>query len=438
MFYDHLSFVNYRATRASDPEWTYSPASVSERFNVVVIGAGQAGLSVSHELTELGVEHVVLERGRVGQSWRDRWDSFCLVTPNWTVRLPGGAYDGNDPDGYMPRDDIVRHLERYGRSFDAPVREGVDVTRLERASDGSFLLQTNHGEMRATAVVLTTGAYQKPHRPAAVGALPRGLPVIDAEDYRNPEELRPGKVLIIGSGQTGCQIAEELHEAGRDVYLACGRASWLPRRLEGRDIVAWLAETPFFEGTLANLPSPLARFTANVQNTGHGGGHDLHYRTLQAMGVTLLGHFAAVDDERAVFATDLADSVAFGDARHAEIRETIAKSCAAQGRRAPNFPPVPAFEADPPGTIPLNDVGTVIVTSGFRPDYRSWTDFPDAFDDLGFPIHSDGASTVVPGLFFCGVHYLRKRKSSLFLGVGEDAAIVAGAVAARLSAPASG
>ncbi|OLC52494.1 MAG: hypothetical protein AUH85_16860, partial [Chloroflexi bacterium 13_1_40CM_4_68_4] len=401
----------------------------------VVIGAGQAGLSVSHELTELGIEHVILERGRVGQSWRGRWDSFCLVTPNWTVQLPGGAYDGTDPDGYMPRDDIVRHLERYGGSFGAPVREGVDVTGLEIGADRSFLLHTNHGEMRASAVVLTTGAYQKPHRPAAVATLPPRIHVIDAEDYRNPKPLPHGKVLIIGSGQTGCQIAEELYQAGRDVFLACGRASWAPRRLEGRDIVAWLAETPFFDGTLANLPSPLARLSANVQNTGHDGGRDLHYRTLQAMGVTLLGHFTAVEDDRAGFAPDLADSVRFGDARYAEVRSMIEAAATTRGARAPEFPPVPAFKADPPETIDLREFGTVIVTSGFRPDYASWTRFPDAFDDLGFPIHVDGASTVVPGLFFCGVHYLRKRKSSLFLGVGEDAAIVARGLAARLATP---
>ncbi|HKC89951.1 MAG TPA: NAD(P)-binding domain-containing protein, partial [Candidatus Limnocylindria bacterium] len=193
------------------------------KSDVVVIGAGQAGLSVSHELSAAGVDHVVLERGRVGETWRGRWDTFCLVTPNWTVLLPGGAYAGEDPDGFMPRDAIVAHLESYARSFKAPVRERVAVTALHPIDDG-FAVSTSEGELRSKTVVVTTGAYQKAHRPAAAESLPRGLYVIDAESYRNAEALPPGKVLIVGSGQTGCQIAEELHEAGRDVFLACGRA----------------------------------------------------------------------------------------------------------------------------------------------------------------------------------------------------------------------
>ena len=190
---------------------------------VVVIGAGQAGLSVSHELSAAGVDHVVLERGRVGETWRGRWDTFCLVTPNWTVRLPGGAYAGDDPDGFMPRDAIVAHLESYGRSFNAPVRERVAVTGLQPTADG-FALSTSEGDLRAKTVVVTTGAYQKAHRPAAAASLPSGLYAIDAEGYRNANAIPSGKVLVVGSGQTGCQIAEELFEAGRDVFLACGRA----------------------------------------------------------------------------------------------------------------------------------------------------------------------------------------------------------------------
>jgi len=406
---------------------------VTERIGVVVVGAGQAGLSISHELTQSGVDHVVLERGRIGQTWRDRWDSFCLVTPNWTVQLPGGAYDGQEPDGYMPRDSIVSYLERYARSSHAPVREGVAVNTLAVGDDKQFVLNTSHGDIRASTVVLSTGAFQKAHRPEATASLPKRLQVIDAEDYRNPSALAAGKVLVIGSGQTGCQIAEELHEAGRDVVLSCGRAPWLPRRVEGRDVIALLAETTFFEVGPGDPPSDAVRLRANPQNTGHGGGRDLHFRTLQAIGVTLVGHLVGADDRRADFAADLADSVAFGDAMYADVRALIATGCAARGTRAPEFPAVPPFKADPPEHIDLTGFGAVVITSGFRPDYRSWTTFPSAFDNRGFPLQRDGASTVVPGLFFCGVHYMRKRKSTLFMGVGEDAAIVAEAVRARVA-----
>ena len=406
---------------------------MTERIPVVVIGAGHAGLSVSHELTQAGVDHLVLEQGRIGQTWRDRWDSFCLVTPNWTVKLPGGEYSGDDPDGYMPRDDIVRHLERYAHSFGAPVREGVAVTALGVSGDTDFLLRTSHGEIRAGTVVLSTGAYQKAHRPLATASLPRRLQVIDADDYRNPSMLAGGKVLVIGSGQTGCQIAEELHEAGREVFLSCGRAPWAPRRIAGRDLIAWLAETPFFEAGAGDPPSNAVRLRANPQNTGHGGGRDLHFRTLQAIGVTLLGHLVGADERRARFAADLNESVAFGDAMYADVRALIAKTCAAGGTRPPEFAEVPPFKADPVEEIDLVGFGAAVITSGFRPDYRSWTTFPSAFDDLGFPIQRDGASTAVPGLYFCGVHYMRKRKSTLFMGVGEDAAIVAEAVRARVA-----
>ena len=398
-----------------------------------MIGAGQAGLSVSHELSAAGVEHVVLERGRVGQTWRGRWDTFCLVTPNWTVRLPGGTYRGDDPDGYMPRDAIVAHLESYARSFKAPVRERVAVTKLRPTDDG-FVVTTSEGELRSKTVVVTTGAYQKPHRPPAAASLPTGLYTIDAERYRNEASLPAGKVLVIGSGQTGCQIAEELFEAGRDVVLACGRAPWITRRLDGRDIMAWLSETPFFDLALSALPSPQARLTANPQLSGHGGGHDLHYRALQRLGVTLVGHFSGADATRFRFADDLAESVAFGDQRYADYGALIRKSCESRGAVAPELPQPEPFKAAAPESIDTAGFGSVIFTSGFRPDYRSWIDAEGAFDDLGFPTTQDGRSTVVPGLYFCGVHFLRKRKSSLFMGVGEDAALVARSIAGATAA----
>lgn len=397
---------------------------MTEPVEVAVVGAGQAGLALSHELGTAGIDHVVVERDHIGQSWRTRWDSFCLVTPNWTVDLPGMPFDG-DVDGFMPRDDIVAHLERYARSFGAPVREGVEVTAIEARSTGGFSVGTSNGTLDAAAVVMANGAYQKAHRPAVAATLPRGIYALDAEDYRNPDALPEGGVLIVGSGQTGCQIAEELYDSGRTVHLACGRAPWMPRRIEGRDLVTWALESSFLDQAAAALPSPAARLVANFQASGRDGGHDLHYRTLADAGVTLTGRLAGFDERNAYFEDDLEASVAFGDARRQELCALIRKSCEARGVTPPHIPDPPPFSATAPRKLNLSDIQSVIFTSGFRPNYSSWLPFPDAFDEWGFPIQTDGESASVAGLFFMGTHFLRKRKSATFMGVSEDATVVA-------------
>jgi putative flavoprotein involved in K+ transport len=394
---------------------------------VVVVGAGQAGLAVSHELARAGVEHVVLERRRVGQTWRDRWDSFCLVTPNWSVQLPGHHYDGDDPDGFMLRDEVVSYLERYAEA--APIHEGVAVTALRPRTRGGFELDTSEGPLEADTVVLGTGAYQRPHRPAGAATLPPDLLQIDVADYRNPAELPAGQVLVVGSGQSGVQIAEELHEAGREVFLACGKAPWLPRQIGGRDLAWWGLETGYFDRPPSSLPSPAARLAANLQTTGRGGGHDLHFRTLRAMGVTLLGRFVEADNGCARFAPDLGQSVAWGDERHAEFVRLARDHAAERGLPPPEVPEPEPFDPSAPEELDLSGFGAVIFAGGFRPDHASWVRCPGGFDELGFPVHEDGASRVAPGLYFVGVHFLRKRKSSLLVGVGEDAEIVAKRIA---------
>ncbi len=402
---------------------------MTERIEVVVVGAGQAGLAVSRELTEAGIAHVVLERGRVGQTWLGRWDSFCLVTPNWFLQLPGYPYEGDDPDAFMLRDQVVAYLERYAAGFEAPVREGIEVTALSSGPDGGFLLETSAGEIMAGTVVLSTGAYQRPHRPAGAATLPEDLHQIDVEDYRNPAELPSGPVLVVGSGQSGCQIAEELHRAGREVFLACGRASWFPRRLGDRDVAWWALETGFLDAPLSSLPSPAARLAANVQSSGVGGGHDLHYRTLQKIGVTLLGHFLGAEGRHARFAPDLGESVAWGDERHAQLMDLVRKLIAERGLPPPEIREPEPLKTDAPEELNLTGFAAVVFAAGFRPDYESWVRIPGAFDELGFPVNEEGASTVAAGLYFVGVHFLRKRKSALLNGVGEDAAIVARQIA---------
>jgi putative flavoprotein involved in K+ transport len=384
--------------------------------DVVVVGGGQAGLAVSHELAGAGVEHLVLERGRVAQTWRGRWDSFCLVTPNWSLQLPGHHYDGDDPDGFDGRDAVIAYLERYADGM--PVEEGVEATSLTRR-DGGFVLETSAGTLTPKQVIVANGAYQRAHRPAG---LPQHLGIAD---YRNPGELPDGPVLVIGSGQSGCQIAEELLLAGRDVFLSCGRAPWAPRRVGDKDLVWWLRESGFLGQPVAALPDAAARLLGNVQVTGRGGGHDLHYRTLRRDGVTLLGRFLGADGRRARFAPDLGASVAWGDERNVQLMElfrTVAPH---------DVPPPEPFDPASPEELDLAGLGAVIIAGGYRPDYARWVDIPGAFDALGFPVHDDGASTVADGLYFAGVHFLRKRRSTLFIGIGEDAAIVAGKVAAR-------
>jgi len=410
---------------------------VDEKIAVAVVGAGPAGLSISCELTKTGVEHVVLERGRIGQIWRDRWDSFCLVTPNWSVQLPDGHYDGPDPEGFMPRDEMVGYLERYASAFQAPVRENVDVSAIESRPERGFVLHTSGGELGADAVVLATGAFQRPHRLATADTLPPELLQIDVDDYRNEQALPPGTVLVVGSGQSGCQIAEELHEAGRKIVLACGRAPWIPRRIGERDLVWWLLESGFLDAPVDSLPAPEARLSANVLATGHGGGHDLHLRTLQAQGVVLAGHFLGATEAHVRFAPDLAESVAWGDERYAQFMELVREVVQKRGLEAPRLEEPPPFESEAPETMDLSELGAVIFAGGFRPDYSSWLPWPEAFDEFGFPFHEDGASTVVPGLYFVGVHFLRKRKSSSLVGVGEDAAIVAGRISEALSSVSS-
>jgi putative flavoprotein involved in K+ transport len=404
-----------------------------EHADVLVVGGGSAGLAVSHELAGRGIGHVVMERGRIGQTWRDRWDSFCLVTPNWSVQLPGGAYAGDDPDGFMPRDEIVAHLVRYAAGSAAPVREGVAVRTIDRAP-GGFVARTSAGDVHATRVVLCTGAFQRAHRPAGTDALPAGLLRVDIEEFRNEASLPPGPVLVVGSGQSGCQLAEELREAGREVVLSCGKAPWAPRRLGGRDLVWWLLESGFLDQPVAALPSPAARLGANPLATGHGGGHDLNLRTLRSMGVVLVGHFLGAAGTRARFAADLAETVAWGDARHRDLMAQVVRVADERGLPRPEITDPGPFDGAAPEEVPLDGFGAVVFAGGFRPDFRSWLPWADAFDELGFPVQLDGTSTVVDGLFFVGTHWLRTRKSSTLFGVGEDAAIVARTIAGGMNA----
>ena len=397
---------------------------MNRSVNVAVIGAGQAGLSTSWYLTQSKVDHAVLEAGRVAETWRTRrWDSFCLVTPNWSVQLPGAKYAGPDPDGFMPLAALIDHFESWAKSFDPPIQENTRAISLEPDGSG-FLISLPSGTLQARTVVVATGAYQRPYRPAGAELLPKGVVQLFAEEYSNPAALQPGAVVVVGSGQTGCQLAEEIHQSGRKVFLACGRCIWVPRRLEGHDIVWWMIESGFMDRTPDKLPAPAARLLGNPQTTGHDRGRDLNFRVLHEMGVELVGRFVGVEGSRVAFANDVAASVDFGDARLGDLLKFIDADCAAKGIDAPTFHMPPPFRVDSRTSLDIaqDRIGTVIWTSGYRPDY-GWVKFP-VFDDMGFPMQTEGR-TSVPGLYFMGVHWMRTNKSAILYGVGEDAEIVA-------------
>jgi putative flavoprotein involved in K+ transport len=398
------------------------------KMNTIVIGAGQAGLSASHELTQRGMPHIILERGQIGEAWRRRWDNFCLVTPNWATRLPGFPYAGDDPDGFMPRDDVVAHLEAYAQSFGAPVRTNVNITSVSK-SDDEFLIRTDQGDFTSSNLVLSTGAYQKPYLPKGAESLPDGIKKLTLHDYKNPDALPLGDVLIIGSGQSGCQIAEELNSAGRKVTLACGRVAWAPRKSGGKDIFWWVLESGFGDQKFADVP-PEARLVGNVLASGHHGGHDVNLALIQAQGVELVGRFTGADGNIARFADDLVETNAFSNARYGDLRALIKNTANAKGI-AVEFPDPPELNGAARTEINLTGYGSVIFTGGFRPDYRSWLPWPEAFDADGFAMHTEGKSDTVEGLWFVGMHFLRTRKSALLAGVGEDANVVAEQIAGQ-------
>src|SRR5829696_8183289 len=409
-----------------------------ESVDVVIVGGGQAGLSLSYYLTEQGRSHVVLEQDRIAESWRSkRWDSLCLIAPNWSLRLPGFTYAGDDPEGFMGKDEVVTHLEVYARSFAAPVREGVRVTAIEHyPTDRHFVLRTEDGSYQAPQVVLATGALQQPRVPACAARLPASVTQVVAPAYRNPQSLPPGAVLVVGSGETGCQIAEELIRAGRTVFLAGGRSWWAPRRYRGRDAAAWLRLLGWLVRTVDELPPGVRTGQSNPQLTGSDGGHDISGHTLARQGVTLLGRLQDIRDGRAFFAADLAANLAWGDEQARSWLQAIDDQIDQQGLEAPpeDWPKDLLTSEDHSYEVPteldLADAGisTFIWAMGYRPDLE-WVGLP-ILDTDGYPIQRRGV-TSVPGLYILGLDWLHTARSGLFTGVGEDAAYLAVQIAER-------
>jgi putative flavoprotein involved in K+ transport len=419
-----------------------SPPFDGEHRAVVVIGAGQAGLSLSWHLTRRGVDHLVLERHRVGHDWRSaRWDSFCLVTPNWQCRLPGFPYAGRDPDGFMTRDEIVAYLEDYVASFAPPVREGVSVSELRQDPGGTFSVTTTHGLLRADQVVVATGGYQVPKVPRFAERLPAHIAQFHSSAYRSADALPPGAVLVVGSGQSGAQIAEDLHFAGRTVHLAVGRAPRVARFYRGRDVVAWLHDMEYYDIPVHEHPlREGVRGNTNHYVTGRDGGRDIDLRLLATQGMRLYGRLADVAGERVWFGDDLRHNLDHADEVSESIKTSIDKHIAVAGVNVPieaRYTPVWVPPRDAPRELDLDAAGVAAVVwcVGYRTDY-GWIDVP-VFNGRGYPTHQRGV-TSAPGLYFLGLPWLHTWGSGRFSGIARDAEHLAHVISSRVAGDLAG
>lgn len=401
--------------------------------DTIVIGGGQGGLSTSYYLKKQGREHVVLEQTpQAAQVWRNRWDSFTLNTPNWMTCLPGVEYQGNDPDGFMPRDEVVAYFEAYIERFELPVRYGIRVTSIEPMEAG-YLVRTDKGEFEAANVVIATGLYQQPKIPPFSTNLPAGIHQLHSSEYRNPEALPAGAVLVVGSAQSGCQIAEELYLSGRKVFLSVSSSPRIPRRYRGKDITYWLDLVGFFDKTVDQLPSPKAKFAASAHSTGIDGGHTINLHQFMRDGVVLLGRIQSIRGNRIALAPDMKENLAKGDKFEADFVKQIDEYIESNGIEGPVeiLPELrDGFQAEEITDLDLNSNGisSVIWTTGFKFDFGLVK--LSAFDEDGYPLQKRGV-TEFAGLYFIGLPFLTKFKSGLLAGVGDDAAHVAEHISSR-------
>lgn len=405
--------------------------------DVVIIGAGHAGLAVSRCLAERGVEHVVLERGRVAERWRTaRWDSFRLITPNWMSRLPGWSYAGDDPDGFMSAGQLVDYLDGYAGSFTAPVHPHTTVTAV-RGGTERFTVHTDRGAWSARSVVVATGYHARAHVPAQAAGLSPDLEQVTTASYRSPHALPDGAVLVVGASASGVQFAHELRRAGREVLLAVGGHTRVPRRYRGRDILWWLDRTGVLdrvrdEGLDADLAARLAH-EPSLQLTA--GDHRLDLGVLHDAGVRVAGRLLGIDGDRLRFAGDLPATTAAADERLRRVLMRVDGYAGAASAHPPDPPPPVAL---PPGPdrVSLRRAGitSVVWATGMRPSYP-WLP-PQVLDATGGLRHRRGA-TALPGLYAIGLRYQHRRNSTFIDGARHDATYLADLILARCRAGAT-
>lgn len=406
-----------------------------EKVETVIIGGGHAGLTMSYYLSQLGREHLILERGRVAERWSsERWDSFCFQFPSWTIELPGYKYQCDDPEAFAPGREVVRFIEDYATYIKAPMRCGVEVASLERAEDSSrYLLTTNNGAIEAANVVIATGPYQLPVIPAMIAHVSNNIFHVHSNAYRNSSQLPPGSVLVVGSGTSGCQIADDLNQSGRQVYLSVGRHSRRPRKYRGKDYAYWVEALGTTEQIVDTVPEQL-RKGSEILLTGANGGYDVNLHAMAGRGIALLGHLQGINGSELILADDLTQNLARGDESLENFKRAVDDYITKNGLEFPSErePPVKSKVPSPVSRLHLEDAGVsaIIWATGFRCNFH-WVKLP-IFDDGGQPLHRRGV-TQFPGIYFLGLRWLYKRKSAFLRRASgaEDAEYLAEQIAAR-------
>lgn len=399
-----------------------------EHIETVIVGGGQAGLATSYYLTQHEREHVVLEgAAQAANAWRHgRWDSFTLVTPNWMLKMPGGGYNGADPNGFLPREEIVAYFEQYAERFKLPVQYNARVVSVESMNGKGYRVQTSERSFQADNVVIATGFEQLPKIPPFAANLSPDITQLHSSAYRNPESLPAGAVLIVGSAQSGTQIAEELYKSGRQVFLSTGSAGRAPRRYRGRDTVEWMYLVGFFDMTPDKLPVPEEHFVA-PHLSGTDGGHTLNLHQFARDGVTLLGHLRGAAGYQISIAPDLYENLAKADGFELQGKKMIDGYIQANGLDVPEEEPPQlrhGYEQPILEELDLKAAGihTVIWATGYTFDF-SLIKLPIG-DERGFPIQRRGV-TNYPGLYFVGMPWMPSLKSGILAGVGESAEYIA-------------
>ena len=410
-------------------------------YPVIIVGGGQAGLSVSYCLKQKGIEHIIFEKTAIAHSWQSkRWDSFCLVTPNWQCTLPGFPYAGDDPNGFMKRDDIVQYVRDYADFFKPNIEEGIGVEKIAwDAETNTYALRTSKGHYTADQVVIATGGYHRPKVPRMAERLPQGMAQLHTSEYKNSESLPAGDVLIVGTGQSGCQIAEDLHLAGRTVHLCVGGAPRSPREYRGKDVVEWLDQMGYYDISIKEHPQKEAvRTKTNHYVTGRGGGREIDLRQFATQGMQLYGRLESVQGTQLTFRDDLQHNLDQADGVAESIKRTIDAYIEKNEIDAPlDAPYEPAWEPTEP-TLAIDlastNISTVIWATGYHMTFE-WIDVP-VFNGNGYPTHERGVTTA-EGLYFLGLPWLYTWGSGRFSGVARDATYLADYIAIKHQSPTS-
>jgi len=405
--------------------------------DVIVIGAGHAGLAASRCLSERSIDHLVIERGEVANSWRnERWDSLTLLTPNWQSRLPGYSYCGEDPDGYMTMPELIEFIDGYAEFTGAPLQTNTTVTSV-RSEDNLYHVATDKGDWRCRSVVLASGACNVPAVPNVSGGLPDNLDSITTHDYRNPEQLRQGGVLVVGASATGLQLADEIHASGRPVTIAVGEHVRLPRVYRDRDIQWWMHHAGILDEGIDDIDDIVrARGLPSPQLVGSRKRQILDLNAMSDAGIRLVGRLMNIRDGEAQFSGSLRNVAALADLKMGRLLDLIDEWAETSPHAADSVAPErferTRIEDSPPLSIDLtkDEISTIVWATGYRPDY-SWLDIA-VLDRKGRIIHDQGVADV-PGLYVLGLPFLRRRKSSFIHGIEDDAQYVVDHLAGNLN-----